>query len=166
MACGKFKTQFEPPEVIPVASGSPMDNVYQFVIDENTGRQELRKTGETNRYQIIQAHYESTKIENILARATLDPSVLADKGAMYGDFSEMPTSLMDAQIKIMGIKNEFEQLPNDIRQKFGYSLGEYVKAYGTESWAQALGLTQEETHDIKQTTEAIAEAVEQKGAEE
>ena len=47
MACAKFKTQFDPPEVLPVASGRGMTNVYQFIINEETGRKELRKTGET-----------------------------------------------------------------------------------------------------------------------
>ena len=161
MPCSKFKTQFEPPEVLPVESGSGMTNVYQFVINEETGREELKKTGETDTYAIIQAHAEQTKIENILARATLDPNILNQRAGDYIDATEMPTSLMDAQIKIMGIKNEFEQLPNEIRKQFNYSLGEYIAQYGTEGWANTLGLTQEETHELEKVTEAVQQVTQE-----
>lgn len=160
MAC-KFKTIYNPPEMQVCEPGRGMSNVYGISIDKDSGHQKLIKTGETNTYEIIQAHYEQTKIENIMARATLDPSVLMQKVGEYGDYTETPTSLLDAQIKIMGIKNEFEKLPNEVRQKFNYSLGEYVAEYGGEKWAKALGLTNEETNNLNNAAAEVIEKVEE-----
>lgn len=165
MAC-KYNTMYNPPEVKVTESGRGMSNVYGITINPDTGRQELVKTGETNTYEVIQAHLEQTKIENILARATIDPSVLQQRVGEYGDFTEMPTSLLDANIKIMGIKNEFESLPNEIRQKFNYSVSEYVAAYGGEEWAKILGLTQEEKHEVVKNGEEIVKAAEETKGDE
>lgn len=165
MAC-KFKTQYDAPEAKACEPGRGMTDVYGIVINEETGRQELVKTGETNTYEVIQAHYEQTKIENIIARATLNPELLMQKAGEYGDYTETPTSLLDAQIKVMGIKNEFDKLPSDIREKFNYSLGEYVAKYGSEEWAGYLGLTLEEVNDLANTAESVVETAEQESTDE
>ena len=64
----------------------------------------------------------------------------------------MPTSLAEAQNKILAIKNEFYKLPIDVRRNFGMSPEAYVQQYGTNQWATKMGFVEE-----KKLNEALPE---------
>lgn len=151
-----FWTRFNRPETIPVEAGTMYMDEYQLSIDKETQKETLVLTGKTNLWEKIQAHEEECRIENILQRATIDPTVLEAKRAEFIDCIDMPKTLMEAQVKIMAVKQEFEKLPAEVRKEFDYSAEKYVAEYGSAEWAKALGLTQEE----KQVMEKIQEKVE------
>lgn len=51
----------------------------------------------------------------------------------------MPKSLAEAQNMIVGIRQEFYELPIEVREKFNNSPEQYVAQYGTKSWIEATG---------------------------
>lgn len=156
-----FWTRWNHPETIPTEPGTKMMDEYQLSIDPETKKEVLILTGQTNLWEKIQAHEEECRIENILARAAIDPTVLEAKRAEFMDCTDMPKTLMEAQVKIMAVKQEFEKLPPDVRAQFDYSAEKYVSEYGSAEWAKALGLTQED----KQVLEKVQEKVEMKKGE-
>lgn len=128
------------PETTPAPAGSREQDVYQVDIDER-GHKTLVKTGKTNIYDKIQASLESTKIENIIRRATAgDPTALAQTAGQYLDVSDSPRTLAEVQSIIIRMTNEFNGLPLDVRKKYDFSPEKYVADYGTENWMKNLGI--------------------------
>ena len=144
---------FNRPETVAAPTGDRYDKQYQMRIDEN-GHKSLHEVGKTDRYEKIQSHKEETDIKNIIAKATLDPTVLNQKAGQYMDTTNMPTTLAEAQTKILDIKNEFNELPLEIRKKFDNSAEKYIAAYGTKEWAESVGLINEKVvEEIKAVPE-------------
>lgn len=121
--------------------GSRMMDDYEFQINEETGKKELVKTGEHDIYPEIQSYLEDTLIENIVTRVTMgDAQALEARKTQYIDMTDMPVSLMDAQNKILKIEREFNNLPLEERKKFDMSVEQYISQYGTNEWAEKIGL--------------------------
>lgn len=121
--------------------GSRMMDDYEFQIDQETGKKELIKTGEHDIYPEIQSYLEETLIENIITRVTMgDLEALEARKTQYIDMANMPVSLMDAQNKILKIEREFNSLPLDQRKQFDMSVEQYISQYGTNEWAEKIGL--------------------------
>lgn len=128
----------------PSPIGSKEMDVYEVEID-STGHKALVKTGKTNVYDRIQASLESTKIENIIRRATAgDLTALAQTNGQYLDCTDMPQSLAEMQNLVLKLQQEFDKLPLEVRKKYDMSAEKYIADYGTETWAKNLGITQEE----------------------
>lgn len=144
-----FYSRFNRPETIPCETGTEFDKTYSVIVDDN-GHKVLRCTGETNRYEKIQAHKEECLIENILIRATMDPSILEKHKGSYFDATDMPRTLAEAQNKIIAVKQEFEKLPVEVRAKFDHSPEKYVQQYGTEEWGKALGIVAEKLEEASE----------------
>lgn len=118
----------------PTETGRPFHMEYEIHIDEN-GHKTLHTTGETNLYAKIQESLEGTLIENILDRVRLgDKEALERVQGKYIDMEKLPKSLMEAQNKIIEIKNEFYKLPVEMRSKFDNSPEKYVQMFGTQEW--------------------------------
>lgn len=139
-----FYTLRNLPETKPVPTGTKFDKTYNLAIDEN-GKKVLKCNGETNRYAKVQSHLEECLIENILAKATLDPSVLNKTSGLYFDSTSMPKTLSEAQNAIIQITQEFDKLDTDTKAKFDNSVEKYVDQYGTLPWAEALGRIKKES---------------------
>lgn len=139
-----FHTLRNLPETRPVPTGTMYDKTYNLAIDKETGKKVLSCNGETNRYAKVQSHLEECLIENILAKATLDPSVLNKTSGLYFDATSMPKTLSEAQNAIIQITQEFEKLDTDTKSKFDNSVEKYVDQYGTLPWAEALGRIKKE----------------------
>lgn len=152
----KFRTVFDRGETTYSPIGSEFAPTYSYRIDKKTGKKILVETGKTNIYEKIQASLESTKIENIIKRATADPNALLIKDGEYIDVSELPTSMIEIQNMMYKAKEEFNKLPSEIRSKFDNSMEKYISEYGSESWAAALGLKKEEpvTPEVKEEVKA------------
>lgn len=123
-------------------AGSKYANTYEITIDENKHKV-LAKTGETNIYATIQEGLEESKIENILARAGQgDVTALYQREAQYGDFTNAPKTLAEAQKMIISIQNEFDKLPAEVKAKFDHSAERYVEEYGSQDWQDKTGVTE------------------------
>lgn len=145
-----FKSMYDRPETVPAETGTEYDKTYTMILDKY-GHKHLKCTGETNRYKKIQSHLEECLVENILAKATMDPSVLNKKQGLYFDSTSMPKTLAEAQNAILALNQEFEKLPAEIKQKFNNSPEQYVAAYGSKEWGDKMGLIKETVEEVKET---------------
>lgn len=115
---------------------------------------------EIDRDAEIQSYLEETKIENIINRASFDPSIAQKLCAQLSDeapqdFTEMPSTLAEAQNLMIQAEQTWDKLPREIKQKFDNDVDKFIHNFGTIEWADALGLiSQKPVVDEKPVKEA------------
>lgn len=164
MAKNKLYSYYDPPEVLPNNAGNELEPVFELRVNDK-GEQELVKVGETNVREKIQQYKDECDIGQILARATIDPTILNQRECFYADVTEMPKSLAEAQNMIVAIRKEFDLMPPEERAKFDYSVEKYIAEFGSKEWAEKVGATHEEVKVIKEIEKAVEPQKEQKGGE-
>jgi hypothetical protein len=113
-------------------------NVYQECIDEQ-GRKSLERVGQTNIYEKIQEEADSTRIETILHQVAMgDLKALHQRETMYCDATTMPKSLREAQDLVIRLRDEFYDLPLEVRKEFGNSPEQYVSEMGTKEFFEKM----------------------------
>lgn len=157
MSKPKFFTRFEYGSAVSNPTGSEYDKQYQIRYSAD-GSRTLRHVGDTNRYAVVQSHKEETLIENILARATLDPSVLMQRVGSYGDATVLPKSLMEMKNMVIRITADFNALDPDIKAKFGNSVDKFISEYGSEGFMNKLGLIKKEVPEVLPEVEKEVES--------
>lgn len=141
MACIIFrKSVYECPERIPTESGKPEKPSFKMKVD-TFGRRYLEEVGVINVYEEIQSHRESVDISYIMTRfANGDTSVLSKTQGVYGDFTNIPTSLNELQQRVMDAERLFYQQPLEIREKFEHNPSMFFAMIGTESFNKIMGI--------------------------
>lgn len=117
---------------------------FRWEYDEK-GNKNLVPDEEINRDSEIQSYLEETKIENIINRASFDPAIAQKLCAQLGDeeaqdFTEMPSTLAEAQNLMIQAEQTWDKLPREIKQKFDNDVDKFIHNFGTIEWANALGL--------------------------
>lgn len=123
----KFDTQFSRLGIsgVKTASGSGMKDTYKMHVDAD-GKRELKKSGEYNLYADIQSYKDSVSIDYILSRfINGDETALSRVQGIYGDFTQMPTTLAELQQRVIDAENLFNALPLDIRAQYNHSASEF-----------------------------------------
>lgn len=135
-----FRSVSSPPVAFVSPTGSGEKSVYQVQLTA-TGHKQVVMTGKTNLYARIQASLEDSKVENIIRRFTAgDTSALQSVQGRFLDATSFPQSFAEMQNMVARVYSEFETLPLEVRAKFDHSPERYMAAYGSEDWADALGL--------------------------
>lgn len=150
----KFKTAYNRGETTNSELGSETAPIYEYRIDKKTGRKVCVQCGETNIYEMIQTSAESSKLENIIKKATMgDITALNTREVQYLDITEYPTTLMEMQNKILKATQEFEKLPIEIKNKFDNSAERYISYLGTEEFNKIMGYKEEKIEKIETEVE-------------
>lgn len=140
-------------------TGNGHEPEYEYKVTDD-GR-ELVKTGETDVYAIIQSHLDETKIENIIKRATYDPTALGSQdwktNETMTDISDAPTNYHEWYGRIKDAEAEFDKFPVEVKNKWDNDVEKYVMAYGTEEWADKMGLKQNAQEKEATATEKIVQ---------
>lgn len=90
-------------------------------------------------YESIQSHADSVDINLIISRfINGDVSVLNRREPMYFDATEMPKTYAEMYQKVIDAHNYFEQLPLEVREKFGHSPETFFALIGTDEWTDKM----------------------------
>ena len=103
---------------------------YKVVYAEN-GNKEFIKVGTTDMYELAQSHKDACSIENIIKRATNDPSVLQRTVGQYMDLSAVPENMFDAMKVVENAKEIFEALPKDKQMAYNNSFDNFLGTFRT-----------------------------------
>lgn len=136
----------ERPESKPSVTGDGKEPEYTYEIDEK-GERTLKRTGEVNVYEQIQTYLEETKIENIIQRATYDPTAIGSQEWMTQervDISNLPENYHEWRKMVNEAENQFSALPAELKEKFNNSMEQYISELGSENWARKMGWTEPE----------------------
>lgn len=125
---------FNKPSTVPVKSGTDTVPVYSYVIDEKTGREELRRTGVDCSYLKTQ-EARPADIYTLLKNAGVEPSDIESlkvtaqySEQLIDDFTAAPRTLMEAHNVIHRAQDSFMQLPLDVREEFGNDPGNMLSS--------------------------------------
>lgn len=112
--------------------GSGMKDTYKMHVDDN-GKRELKKSGEYNLYADIQSYKDSCSIDYILTRfVNGDETALSRVQGIYGDFTQMPTTMAELQQRVIDAEHLFNNLPLDIREQYNFSASEFFAQLDSE----------------------------------
>ena len=140
----KFSNRYEVIEKEPTPAGSRLKDEYEMFKNEH-GEKQLRKTGETDVYEIIQSFAEECSLEKIIERALNgDPRALREEG-QFLDLTNMPTSVAQAQSMLAEVKDQFNRLDPKQKRKFK-NLDEFAAQYATNEWVEKMGYDIEEVN--------------------
>ena len=158
----KFYSRSNYPATIPCPECSENVPTFTLKINKETGKKELKKTGETNLYQKIQAAKEETLIYNIIKRfENGDIEALNKTHGTYGDFSNMPKTLAEAQQSLIDAENTFNSLPLDVRRQFNMSSSEFVASLTNGKFEAVMAKIQGDkpkVQETQQTTQQVTQA--------
>lgn len=123
----EFYSRSNYPETIDCPECSKFVDTFSLEIDKATGKKELKKTGKTNLYDKIQKSLNETLIYNILDRyQNGDVQALQQRVGQYGDFSELPKTLAEAQQVLINAEKTFMALPLEERKKYNHNVSEFL----------------------------------------
>ena len=126
---------------------------FRWTYDDK-GNKSLVQDEEIDRDAEIQSYLEETKIENIINRAAFDPSIVQKLSAQLNDaepedFTNMPSTLAEAQNLMIQAENTWNKFPREIKQKFDNDVDKFIATMGTKEWADILGILQKPVIDEK-----------------
>lgn len=128
----------------------PFEERLIEMLDEN-GNPYLESVETIDTYALTQSHKDECDIENILKRAAMgDMSVFRQSEPTYMDATGLPKSLMEAQNLVNRMKYEFEQMPAEVKEKFGYNADRYVNTMGTKEFNNIMGEYNNKINAIKE----------------
>lgn len=134
-------------------TGSPKKPLYRLFVDDD-GKRELRQSGEYDLYAEIQSYKDSVSIDYILSRFCAgDSSALSRVQGVYGDFTQMPTSMAELQQRVIDATALFESLPLNVREQYNFSPSEFFAQLDTEK-------TRNIFEQLKPAEEAVIDVVE------
>lgn len=127
-----FATRTSYPKTrVPSKAGSGVEPIFVKAFDEK-GEPYLEKHGQKNVYDIIQAHYDDTRIQSIVARYEAgDNSVLGKVQGFYADLTQSAATLQDALNSSLKVKAFYDRMPADVKKKFD-TVQKFVTALGTD----------------------------------
>ena len=67
-------------------------------------------------------------------------SALEKMHGQYTDITNAPSSLAEAQQTILRLKQDFDELPKEIKKEFDYNVEIYIAQFGTEEWCEKTGV--------------------------
>lgn len=124
-----FNTAFSPAEVVPTNPGTTHEVSYHLVNDHGDLEPDAIPV---DVQALIQSQEQEASFTNILKRFECgDTSALklCDlKGDDVKDFSNIPTSLMDAENQMIKAREYFDRLPLEVRSSYGFDNSRFLQA--------------------------------------
>lgn len=121
----RIYSRFDRPSTIESPTGNGERSIFEERIID--GERNLVVTGKEDFKAFIEASKEDTLIDNIIRRfQNGDVTVLQRKQGFYGDVTNMPSSLAQAQNMLIQLEANFNSLPLEDRELFGNSFDRYV----------------------------------------
>lgn len=102
-------------------------------------------------YEYINSFAESCSIEHILAMcATGDYSLLTRSQGAYIDTTVMPKTFREMLDIVIDGKAKFENLPGEIRSKFGYDFERWFSEAGSDEWLDNMGFVKDNVENVSE----------------
>lgn len=110
-------------------------DTYELKFDKETGIEILVKMGKRNIDDEIQAFKESSEITNIIERfINGEIDLLHQVDGIYADVTNAPTSYAEYFNKVKEAEKIFDQLPDEVKDKFDNSAEKFFLEFGTDSF--------------------------------
>lgn len=145
-----FATAYNRKKVIPSPLGFSEAPIFEPQLVD--GELTLVQVGIDDVKGLIEASKEDCMISTIIDRFNRgDVSVLQRTQGFYGDVRNFPQNFQDVQNLLVKLRNEFDNLPSDLKLKFDGSFDNYVKEvanYTLEDFANTFVSSGEENSEV------------------
>ncbi len=136
-----IRTQFQNHVRVHANPGVTEKILYTPKFNED-GSMELIEAGKENLYEYIQSHKDSVDINLILKRyARGDVTALQRRQAMFGDFSDAPSTYAEALNSMILAENYFNSLPLETRAKFDHNFHRFLVSLDSPDFAEKMSGT-------------------------
>ena len=116
-------------------TGTPTLDIYEYRVNEKGVRELIKTDRKENVYARIQADYDATDINKLMARFALgDSSALDQRDGFYGDATKLPNTYAEMFNRVEQCKQFFDSLPVDLKQSFDNSYEVYFATFGTKEF--------------------------------
>lgn len=148
----KFETRYRPQRHFYCDHGDPVKVLYSPEFDKH-GVMTLKESGRENLYDYIQSHRDSVDIHKILQRFEEgDAAALSKVQGQFGDFSQFPKTYAEMLNQVIEGENAFNNLPLDIREKFGHSFQQWLVTAGSDEWSEKMGFVKPSEPNVMEPT--------------
>lgn len=145
-----FRTALSGQERYITCSGSPEKILYEGKFLKN-GTFDLVKKGVDSLYDYIQSFKDSVDIHVIIKKyMNGDLSALNKVEGQYADISDIPDNFIDIYNSILHAEATFNNLPVEIREKFGNSFTQFGSSIDSPDFADKLGIIKEVQQPVEQ----------------
>lgn len=135
--------------------GSGKKPTYRLFVDDD-GKRQLRQSGEIDAYMEIQSYKDSVSIDYILSRFCAgDASALSRVQGVYGDFTNMPTTLAELQQRVIDATALFDSLPLDVREQYNFSPSEFFAQLDSDKTKNIFEGLREKASDVADIVEPV-----------
>lgn len=111
------------------------------------GTLKLVESGKDDIKSMINSFRDSTDMSFILNRLAVgDTSVLDQRPALFGDFTQMPTTYAEALQLVIDGRRQFDALPLDVKNSFNNDYRQFLATAGTDEWSQKLSSLRTDEH--------------------
>lgn len=145
------KTCYEPVQRITAEPGSRERITFKMQLDVN-GRRKLVENGKVDVYEQIQSHKDSVDINYLLTRyANGDTAALSKVQGLYGDFTTIPTSVVELKNRVMDAERLFYQLPLETREKFEHNPSMFYSMIGSDAFNEIFSVDKAKENPVMET---------------
>lgn len=138
----------EKPLALPNKPGNRFEPEYKERYNDR-GQPYLEKVGEVDTYEKIQSYKDECDVMAILSRyAAGDESVLAKPG-WYIDTSKLPQTYTEYMNMMNEKREQFNQLPLNIRKAFGMNFENWMATAGEKEWLDKMGIKTQQDEQKK-----------------
>lgn len=116
-------------------SGKPYLEQFEYQVDKNGYRELVKTDRKEDVHARIQADYDSTDINKLMARFALgDSQALDQRSGFYGDVTKLPSNYAELFNRVEECKQYFDHLPVDVKQLFDNSYEVFFASYGSKEF--------------------------------
>lgn len=122
-------------ETYKTVSGTPYLEQYEYHVNKDGIRSLVKTDRKENVHARIQADYDSTDINKLMARFALGDSTAFDqRSGFYGDVTKLPSNYAELFNRVEECKQYFDHLPVDVKQLFDNSYEVFFASYGSKEF--------------------------------
>lgn len=150
----KFRTLLNYGETVPSPTGNGTRPVYVRRIDDN-GKRILVQDGIEDIFGGIQQAAKGVEVADLIRRfRSGDTDAIGDPSFSDVDITEAPTSLLDAQKKLIRAREEFEALPLKVRQQYNNDCSYWLSKVASGEFEKSVL----EEYSVSRETQALKDA--------
>lgn len=153
----KFRSFSDRPGTIPSPAGKKTRNIFIKKAADPEGKLVYSHTEDV--YEAIQLAARGCLVKDLVSRAERgDASAIGSPAFESSDITNAPTSLMDAQNRLIEARSIFDQLPVDAKKMYNNNFSTFLEAVSSGEYLKTALANKAAIEKAKADAEAVAKS--------
>jgi hypothetical protein len=150
----KFHSFFNRPGTIPSPAGKTTRNIYVKKAADPEGKLVYSHTEDV--YEAIQLAARGCLVKDLVSRSERgDTSAIGNPDFQSSDITNAPTSLMDAQNRLIEARSIFDKFPADVKKKYDNNFASFLAAVSSGEYLKTAKADKAAFEKAKSDAEAV-----------